>query len=310
VVGILLATVLLVVVAVTVALYRAPETLTRLLVDVGRRAARLERTETTLPGGLRYAFLEGGRGEPLMLLHGFGGTKDNFVAVARFLTRHFRVIIPDQVGFAESSHPDAGDYSSAGQAANLRALAQSLGIGRLHLGGNSMGGQIALVYAAQYPGEVASLWVLDPGGLSSAPPSQMTRTLAAGGRNPYLIESVEQFADMIRFVMARPPRLPRPVLEELARDGIRHRELQERIFGAIRADSVEGRVAGLPTPALIVWGERDPVWHVAGAAILHGLLPNSRVVIMPDLGHVPMIEAPRQCARDYLQFRRSLAGSC
>lgn len=304
-VAIVLAAIMTAVIAAAVAPCLAPEAFTRILAGLGRRRAGLVRKEIVLAGGLRYVCLEGGAGEPLMLLHGFGGSKDNFVAVARFLTPHFRVIIPDQIGFAESSHPADGDYSPAGQAGCLHALAEALGIGRLHLGGNSMGGQIALAWAARHPEEVASLWLLDPGGLSSAPQSEMMQAMAAGGRNPYLIDSVDQFAAMVRFAMSRPPRLPRPVLKVLARDAIRHRGLQERIFATIRADSVEARIAGLATPTLIVWGEQDPVWHVGGAQVLRRLLPNASVVIMPGIRHVPMMEDARQCARDYLQFRGS-----
>lgn len=273
-----------------------------------RFRAGLTRKSIDLPGGLQYSWLEGGTGEPLLLLHGFGGSKYNFAPVARYLTPRFRVLIPDQIGFAESSHPPDGDYSPQGQAEHLRALLRALGIGRVHVGGNSMGGQIALAYAAGYPHEVTSLWLLDPAGVASGPQSEMARLLAAGGRNPYLIDNVDQYAEMIRFVMSRPPYLPRPLLEVLARDSIRHVALQTAIFRTIREHTLDARIAGLATPTLIVWGQDDPVWHVGTAAVLHRLLPESRVVIMADTRHVPMLERPRQCAKDYLQFRDSLRG--
>jgi pimeloyl-ACP methyl ester carboxylesterase len=306
VMGIALAAILMTAAAAAGLLYLAPERVTRFVVERGRRRAGLVRKEIDLPGGLQYVCLEGGSGEPLVLLHGFGGMKDNFAEVARFLTPRFRIVIPDQIGFAESSHPRDGDYSSHGQAGHLHALLQVLGIGCVHIGGNSMGGQIALAYAARYRSEVASLWLLDPGGVHSAPRSEMVKRLEAGGRNPYLIESVEHYAHMIKFVMRRPPCLPRPVLEVLAQDSIRNLELQRHIFRTIRDDALEDRITGLTTPTLIVWGEDDPVWHVGTAEILHELVPNSQVVIMPGVRHVPMMEEPRQCAEDYLRFRDSL----
>ena len=64
--------------------YIAPEKATRWAVASERKRAGLERKEIDLPGGLHYVYLEGGQGEPLMLLHGFGANKDNFVRVARF----------------------------------------------------------------------------------------------------------------------------------------------------------------------------------------------------------------------------------
>jgi pimeloyl-ACP methyl ester carboxylesterase len=305
---VLLAALLAIAVGVVGFVHLAPERATRCVIGLRRRRAGLVRKEIDLPGGLRYAYLEGGSGEPLVLLHGLGGMKDNFVDVARFLTRHYRLIVPDQIGFAESSHPPDADYSSHAQAGHVRALLQALGIGRVHLGGNSMGGQISLAYAARYPGDVASLWLLDPCVRWDEPKSEMMKMLETGGRHPYFVESVDDYVTLIRYVMTRPPYFPRPVLEVLSRDSIRHVDLQRRIFEVMRRDDLESRIAGLATPTLIVWGEDDRVFHVATAEILRGLLPNSRVVVMPGVGHVPMMERPRQCAEDYLRFRASLPG--
>ncbi len=108
--------------------YLSPERAVRRALQFERALAGLARKETELPGGLRYAYLEGGKGEPLMLLHGFGANKDNFVRVAKYLTPHYRVIIPDHIGFGESSKPDKADYSPRAQAERLRALAKELGI--------------------------------------------------------------------------------------------------------------------------------------------------------------------------------------
>jgi len=124
------AAVLVIAVAAIGFVYLAPERFTELMLHLDRRAAGLVRKEIDLPGGLHYVYLEGGKGEPLVLLHGFGGMKDNFARVARFLTPRYRVIVPDEIGFAESSHPPDADYGSQAQAERVHALAQALGIGR------------------------------------------------------------------------------------------------------------------------------------------------------------------------------------
>ena len=294
-----------VVLAVVGFVYLAPETALRYAVDAERGRAGLTRREIDLPGGLHYVYLEGGRGEPLMLLHGFGADKDNFTLAARFLTPHFRVIVPDHIGFGESAHPQDADYAPAAQAARLRALAQALGAGNLHLGGNSMGGQIALAYAALYPAEVRSLWLLDAAGVWSAPESEGRKYLRETGRNPLMARSEDEFAKLAAFVMSDPPFIPRPMLDVIARARIRNFALEERIFKQTAASSIEERIKGLPVPALIVWGEKDRAINVATAGILHSLLPRSQVIIMPGVGHLPMVERPRQSAEDYLRFRAS-----
>jgi len=133
--------------AVAVGVYfvtQAPERAVRAALAYERGLAGLARREAILPDGLRIVYLEGGRGAPLVLLHGFGANKDNFTRVARYLTPHYRLIVPDLVGFGESSHPPKADYAPRAQAERLRTFLRGLGVAKLHLGGNSMGGHIAL----------------------------------------------------------------------------------------------------------------------------------------------------------------------
>ncbi|WP_292932937.1 alpha/beta hydrolase [Noviherbaspirillum sp.] len=281
----------------------------QLALNAERERAGLERKEIDLPHGLHYVYLEGGQGEPLMLLHGFGGNKDNFVRVARALTPHYRVIIPDHIGFGESAHPPQADYTPAAQVANLRELARALGVTRLHLGGNSMGGQIALAYAALHPDEVASLWLIDAAGVWSGPKSELAETILGGGRNRLIVRNEDQFADLFSFAMSDPPFVPRPFLNVLAQERIRNADLEERIFQQIAGTSVEQQIKGLRIPSLVVWGAEDRVIHPGTAEVMHTLLPHSEVIVMPGTGHMPMLEKPQQSAQDYLRFRASLAGN-
>ena len=287
-------------------LYLVPEKTTKLAIDIERKRSELERKEINLPGKLHYVYLEGGKGEPLILLHGFGADKDNFTRVARFLTPHYRVIIPDHLGFGESGHPQDADYRAGTQASRIRTLAQAMGITKLHLGGSSMGGHISMMYAALFPDEVKSLWLLDPGGVWSAPPSELGKVITTTGENPLMARSEDEFAKIFAFVMADPPFIPRPMLNVMARERIRNYELEKRIFKELTADSVEKYVTGLKTPTLIVFGNKDRAINPATADILHKLMPRSEVIIMPDIGHLPMLEQPRKSAEDYLKFRAVL----
>jgi len=286
--------------------FLSPEHAVRRALQFERALAGLAHKEQELPGGLRYAYLEGGKGEPLMLLHGFGANKDNFVRVAKYLTPHYRVVIPDHLGFGESAKPDKADYSPRAQAERLHALARELGILKLHLGGNSMGGHIALTYAALYPREVASLWLLAPAGVWSGPPSEMRKRIAQDGENPMIVRNEEEFARLVAGVTAVPLPIPRRFLDVLAQERIRNHALEQRIFKQLAQDSVEQRVRGLATPALIVWGAQDRVLHAGSAGILHMLLTRSEVVLMQGVGHLPMLEQPEKSALAYLQFRASL----
>jgi pimeloyl-ACP methyl ester carboxylesterase len=286
--------------------FKAPERAVRVALEYERRLAGLERREAEIPGGLKYVYLEGGKGEPLLLLHGFGANKDNFARVAKYLTPHYRVLIPDHIGFGESSHPPQADYSPPAQAERLRQLARKLGIAKLHIGGNSMGGQIALTYAALHPKEVQSLWVLTAGGVWSAPQSEMRKRIASTGRNPMIVKNEEEFAQLVAAVTAVPLPVPRRFLDVVAQERIRNHDLEQRIFKQLAEDSVEKRIRGLDIPALVVWGAQDRILHPGSAGVLQMLLTRSEVVMMEGVGHLPMLEQPEKAALDYLQFRARL----
>jgi len=306
-IGIYLILVVVIIVAAAIGfVYLAPESATKAFLSLERKQAGLERKEIDLPDGTRYVYLEGGQGEPLMMLHGFGANKDGFDRVAKYLTPKYRVIIPDHIGFAESSHPPDADYLSKAQAERLHILANALGIKDIHLAGSSMGGQIALAYAALYTPEVKSLWLLDTAGVWSAPASELRKRIEETGQNPLLVRTEDEFAGLFPWVMAEPPFIPRPIMNVIAQERIQNFELEKRIFDQIAGDSIEDRIKGMTTPTLIVWGDKDRTLNVATAEILHSLMPRSQVIIQQNIGHLPHLEAPERTANDYLKFRAGL----
>ena len=272
-----------------------------------RSRASLVRKETTLADGTHLVYLDGGVGTPLVLVHGFGADKDNFTRVARYLTPRYRVIVPDLVGFGESAHRADVDYHYAAQAERLRAFVQALGLSRIDLGGNSMGGGIALSYAAQHPQEVASLWLIDCAGIAEAPPSELARLVRTTGQNPLMITRESDFGAFLDFVMSDPPYIPGAVKDVLARERIANQALEKQVFGQIATDSVSASIRGLATPTLVLWGDEDRALSVGTVPILKTLLPNAQAVVMPHVGHAPMIERPKESAEAYLSFRDGLA---
>jgi len=150
------------------------------------------------------------------------------------------------------------------------------------------------------------LWLIDPGGIWSAPPSEFREIIAKTGENPLMAKNEDEFAKIFAFVMADPPFIPRPILNVMAQERIRNYELEKRIIKELTADSAENYVKGLNTPTLIVFGDKDRAINPATADILHKLMPRSEVIIMKGLGHLPMIEQPGLSAKDYLKFLEKL----
>lgn len=292
----------------------APNTLavntTQKIIQYERSKSDLEVKSLTLASGDKMVYAENGNvaGEPLLLIHGFGGNKDNFTRIARQL-EGYHLIIPDLLGFGESSKPMSADYRSEAQATRLHELLQAKGLAaNIHVGGNSMGGAISVAYAAKYPKEVKSLWLVDSAGFWSA---GIHEALAGATleNNPLLINSNEDFYKMYDFVMYKPPYLPKSVKAVFAQERIANKELHAKILEQIVTDNVEERakvIAQYKIPTLVVWGEQDQIIKPKTVKLIKEIIPQSEVIMMPEVGHVPMVEALDKTADDYKAFREKL----
>jgi abhydrolase domain-containing protein 6 len=276
-----------------------------LLITAERSAAGLKQHSIYVKGS-RIEYLEGGKGDALVLLHGFGANKDNWTRFGKHLTSHFRVIAPDLPGFGESSPDPDGDYTIRVQTERIKAFIRALGIKSLHLGGSSMGGNIAGAYASRYPKDLKSLLLIAPGGIVSSEPSEMFRRLKEGKTNPLVAASIEDYERLLDFIFVKRPFIPRAIKKYLIQEAIEHQSLNRKIFKQLRSSvddpPLEDMLKGLPVPTLIIWGLQDRVLHVSGAKILETIMPKAKAEVMDAVGHLPMIEKPEETAALYLSF--------
>lgn len=291
--------------------FLAPETAYDWGLAAERRIAGLEVERATVDG-LEIVYLEGGEGEPVVLLHGFGGDKDNWVRVARSLTDDYRVIAPDLPGFGESGRPENGNYGIWTQAERVHAFADTLGLERFHLGGNSMGGAIAGAYAGVHPDRLASLWLLAPAGVAGAEPSELTERIRESGENPLLPDTIDEFHALLDWAFTDQPYIPGPVKQVLARRAVERHEHYRRIFEQLRTElegafALEEIIAEVDVPVLVTWGENDRLLHVSGARVLaESDAEDVQVERMPGVGHVPMMERPEESAAAFRAFAAGL----
>lgn len=243
--------------------------------------AGFERQEVTV-SGIRTVVHSAGQGTPLVFLHG-AGTFTGF-AYARAWTQTHRVIIPYHPGFGESGDDpqiDAiGDY-----ALHCLDLFDALGLGALHLVGYSFGGWMAAETAILQPDRVAKLALVAPAGLVVRDPPAAD-LMALHPR------------DVPAHLMHRPERLQpfMPEGHDLEFAALRYREqsalarvVWERPSGNPK---LERWLHRLRMPTLLLWGEHDRVRPVAHAARWQAGLPDQRLVVLPDAGHLVLEEAP------------------
>lgn len=271
--------------------------------------AGLEEHEVTVKG-VRWVYyarhLDKGRCD--VFVHGFTAEAANWFRFARQLEGERCLVVPDLPGFGRSGHDPAWSYAIPAQTARLRDFLQAIRApAPYHLVGSSMGGHIVLTYAVEHPGEVASLALIDAGGVASPVPSEHARRYAATGRTAFDVRSHADFDAMVAMAMHEQPWLPGVVRAALA-DGFiarndRHLAIFAQIFGK---DLLDARLPEIRVPTLVLWGDQDRLLHVSMARVLGAGIPHARVEILPGIGHLPFLEDPAGTAERYARFRAGL----
>src|ERR1700688_3602922 len=130
------------------------------LLDPGNAFAQAPQSKFAEVNGVRLHYLVSGKGDPVVLLHGFAETSHMWLPLIAQLADRHTVIAPDLRGFGESAAPADG-YTKAAMARDIQALVKSLKYDRIRLVGHDIGLMVAYAYAAQYPGEVDRLVLME-----------------------------------------------------------------------------------------------------------------------------------------------------
>lgn len=242
--------------------------------------------------------------ETLLLIHGMAGSSATWRDVMPRLGRNYRIVAPDLLGHGLSDKP-RGDYSLGAFAVWLRDFLDELGIARVTVIGQSLGGGIAMQFAYQHRDRCDRVVLIGSGGLG--PDLSWTlRILSAPG------------AEFVLPVIA-----PRPVLDAgnavrswLSAAGLRSPRGAEMWSAYSSLSDADTRHAFLRTlrsvvdyrgqavsalnrlhmsaqlPALLIWGDQDKIIPVTHGHAAHEALPGSRFEIITGVGHFPHVEAP------------------
>ncbi len=275
------------------------------LVAIGRALLRRRGgmvQKSIVVDGRTWPYLEGGdASKPLLLLvHGFAGDKDNWSMIAPYITRDYHVVAPDLPGFGENErNPDLA-YDIAAQTRRLKAFADTLGLERPHVAGNSMGGWIALRYALDYPDALASLILLNNAGINGANESDLQKQAANQDYNPLIIANLEDADRLVAMVVHKPVFVPARLKPVFYADALKYRDQLDTIFWIIanegRDHPLNDRLGEVKVPTLIIWGRHDRLLDVSCVPVLEAGIAGSVSHIFEHVGHVPMIEDPKATA--------------
>jgi pimeloyl-ACP methyl ester carboxylesterase len=254
--------------------------------------------------GRLVTYAEMGSGPVLLLIHGMGGSYENWEEVINPLARHYTVIAPDLPGHGRSA-PGAGDYSIGALAASLRDLLIALGHDSATLVGHSLGGGIAMQLAYQFPEFTERLVLVSSGGLG--PEVTLVLRAAALPGADLVIAATARMGSTVGGAVGRGLAAvglqPTIDVAEVARgyaslaDGERREAFLATLRSVIssrgqRVDASDRLYLAAGIPVLIMWGARDPIIPVRHGKHAHETIAGSRLEIFDGVGHLPQLEAP------------------
>jgi pimeloyl-ACP methyl ester carboxylesterase len=258
-------------------------------------------------GGIRLHVRDTGpRTAPaVILLHGLGSSLHTWDAWAEMLSRDHRVIRYDLPGFGLTGPDPTGDYSDARGLQVLEALMDVLRVQKASLIGNSLGGKLAWEFAAAHPNRVDKLVLISPDGFASRAFSynKTPEVPWVAKLLPYTLPTV-LLRKSIAPAYGDPSRLSDDVMpryrDMILAPGVRQ-ALLERVT-QVRLQPPEPMLRRIRAPTLLVWGEKDALipYHNAGDYL--AVMPNCRLLVFGDLGHVPMEEAPARSLAPVAMF--------
>lgn len=234
-------------------------------------------------GPHRIHYIAGGAGPPLILVHGIAMSGDDWAPLLRTLKKTHRVYALDLLGYGGSDKPPAGDYSIANQTNIVRGFLDAKQLPQADVLGVSMGGWIAAKLAAEHPQRVRRLVLVSSAGFPF--PNKMHEASFSPATILQLRESLALQTDQAG-------RLP----EFVARDFLRRSKKKAHIVRAsMRAmltgrDLVEGKLARVTSPTLILWGTSDRIIPYSIAARMQRELPHAHIEPLEGCGHLAIIE--------------------
>lgn len=279
-----------------------------------------------LENGSRIHYRDAGNrlGEPLVLLHGSNASLHTWEPWVELLREEFRVITLDLPGHGLTGAVPNEDYSNHAFVETVDAVITQLGLVQFTLGGNSMGGGVTWRYTLRYPEKVRAMVLIAASGLPEWRAESNKVRPAAERETPIFFDllakpwfraistKMDTYYFIRQTVLLAYNHSP-VVTDELImryyelslREGTR--EATKKRFADFAANKESTfELSGITQPTLILWGDQDALISPLVAEKFASVLPNSTLLIFPDVGHVPMEEIPAESAAAVSVFMQTL----
>ena len=251
---------------------------------------------------LDFDNLSSKKNENLVLLHGIGASAERWSNVIPFFYKHFRLIVPDIIGFGYSDKPTV-EYNMPFFVKFLENFLNSLGVKKASIVGSSFGGLVAAEFAIKNTNMVNKLILVSPAGTMKS----STKTL-----EEYILAALYPTHDNAWRAFISMAFDPRTVKEQTIEDFIDRMKLpnakyafMSTMIGIRNTTNLSSRLNKILSPTIIVWGEQDEMIPVKNAEEYRNI-PNSNLQVIPKCGHTPFTEKPEVFSKIAIDFLRGI----
>ncbi|CCD97724.1 putative enzyme with alpha/beta-hydrolase domain; triacylglycerol lipase (Esterase) [Bradyrhizobium sp. STM 3809] len=233
---------------------------------------------------LSYIFVE--EAPAIVIIHGVGGHKEDWIGVAQALSDTRRVFCVDMLGFGESSKC-GDDLSMTVQSAAIKALLDAHNVAQADVVGNSVGGWVAATFAATYPERIRRLVLIDVAGFRAMFEGQPPVNF-----DPDNGDQMQQLIDItINPKIAKMPGLAQRAFDAYVASGEKAISATwgKSLFASPRLEDLMPKIGA---PTLLLWGADDRLVPSALTDVFCRQIAGARMLLIPDAGHFPQIDQP------------------
>ncbi|AXQ28298.1 alpha/beta fold hydrolase [Solimonas sp. K1W22B-7] len=263
----------------------------------------------TLQNGYRIHYQDQGQGPVVVFLHGSGNGasgysnfKGNYPELAQ---AGYRCIVPDLIGFGYSDKPSDVEYPLSFFVDCLKQTLDAIGVAKVTVVGNSLGGAVALGFALAHPASTERLVLMAPGGLNELPdylamPGMQAMFALYGSGKPVTEEAMKDFFIKAFVVDAS------VVTDDLVHERAEMAKLQNpQVIKTLKVPVMTERLGEIECPVLTLWGLNENMMPDSGIMRLAKGLKHGRMVLVPQCGHWVMIEHRGLFNRTVLDFLKN-----
>ncbi len=252
-----------------------------------------------------WVYLDGGKGETVLLIHGFGLSKDLWGNMLPLMSKSYRIIAPDLPCFGETLPVDGEHYTVTNQAERLHKFITALKLESFHIVGVSMGGAISAVYASQHPDKVKSLTLIGPFGVESKTKSDFQKAYQKG-ENPLVFKTTEGFDETVAYGSNKPEKVPDHLKSYITAAVATRYDFNKKTFkdeiDSEGWDMLRKYLKKIDSPSLVIFGDKDRIFDVSCIDIFSKEIRNVKPIVIKDAGHLTYLDKPIETVKSVKDF--------